>query len=379
MADGTTAIVPSGSTDGPITLDKNRVLTVTRRVSGRGTHETHIEITAYTTTGGYGKMPPGRYNLSIDADAAVEVELFCKDSNTSWGGGLAFESNTVARTICHPATNDRGISIAAYAVHGDAGEIAGAIEQYSSSGPRIDGVPGIDLAAPANPWTITVPEDPTYRSVHYAQFSGTSGAGPHIAASLALLKQLFPTKTGAELQKMLLDSARRDSFVGDEARWGKGKLDVLAALDLPRKETVAPKVHLAFPNPAPLGKDVELKIEVDAPGTAPLRVRWDLDDDGKPDSDWEAPASRMLRSDTPTFKDVKLEVLDAAGHLAGTTARVVFAEPKIPETPTTPAADPKPEAEAGGCGCSTTARDERGFFVGLALAALLRVRSRRRS
>jgi MYXO-CTERM domain-containing protein len=377
IADGTSVTIPSTSTSGPIEIEKNRLLTVTKRVSARGTHELHIEILAFSTTGSYGKMPAGRYGLTIDADASVEVDLYCKDSNTSWGYGLVFESNTPTRTLCHPATNDSGITLAAYTLHGDAGEIAGTMAKYSSSGPRIDGAVGVDLAAPANPWTITVPSDPAYRTIHYAQFGGTSGAGPHVAASLALLKQLHPTVSGAELQKKLLDFARRDSFVGDELRWGKGKLDLLAALELPRTDSAPPKVHLAFPSPAPLAQAVEIKPELDAPGTAPLRARWDLDDDGKPDTDWEPLAAKTLRSDTPASKDVKLEVLDAEGHLAGATARVVFAEPKAAEVPTTPAAGPAPAAEeGGGCGCSTTARDDRGYWIAAAFALVIARRRR---
>lgn len=372
LPDGGSVVVPSASTTEPIALEKDRLLTVTRRVSARGTHEIHIEIVAYSSSSYYGKMPPGRYTLGINADAPVEVELFCKDSNTSWGGGLVFEANTPTRTMCHPATNDKGLSIAAYNLHGDAGEIAGAIARYSSSGPRIDGAAGIDLAAPANPWAPTVPDDPTFRSVHYAQFGGTSGAGPHVAATLALLKQLHPTKTGAELQKMLLDSARRDSFVGDETRWGKGKLDLLGALALSRNEPAPPRVHLAHPSPAPLGKDVEVKLEVDAPGTGTLRARWDLDDDGKFDGDWEPLGSKTLRSDAPAYRDVNVEVIDAEGYLTGATARVVFADPPPPATPTTPAAEPTPSDDSsGGCGCSTPSRKSDVWWAATAIAIAL--------
>jgi len=377
LGDGAIVDVPSTSTDAPVELEKSRMLTVTRRVSPRGTHELHIEILAYASTGGYGRMPTGKYSLSINADAPVDAELFATDSNTSWGGGLMFETNTVARTLCHPATNDRALKLAAYTLHGEAGSIAGTIASYSSSGPRIDGSIGIDLAAPANPWTTTVPEDPTYRSVHYSQFGGTSGAGPHAAAALALLKQLNPAKTGAELQKMLIERGRRDSFVDTPNRWGNGKVDVLGALELPRVETKPPRVHLAVPSPAPLRKDVELKVEVDAPGTAPLRARWDLDDDGKPDGDWEPLGSKTLRSDVAAQKDVRVDVLDAEGHLAGATARVVFAEPKAEAPPEAPAADADElSLDGGGCGCAVTERSDRGWLLAAGLA-LLAVRRRR--
>jgi len=370
MPDGIVINVPAGSTSGPLELEKNRMLLVTRRTSVGGTHEIHLELYAYATSG-YGKLPPGRYVLAIDADAPVDAELFCKDSNTSWGYGLVFEQNTPTRTICHPATNNRGITVAAYVLHGAAGEIAGTLEKYSSVGPRLDGVAGIDLAAPANPFAPTTPPDPASMTVDYEQFGGTSGAGPHVASAIALLKQLEPTKSAAELQQKLLDTARRDSFVADEIRWGKGKLDVLRALDLPRTSSSPPRVTLTFPKPAPLGKPVEIAVASEG-GTPPLRVKWDLDEDGKTEGEWEPLGTKTVSSSIPAFKDIKVDVLDGAGHLAGATARIVFAEPKQPDPPTTPAADPVPVSEeGGGCGCTTTARGDRGFLVAALLALAL--------
>ncbi|MBI2390737.1 MAG: S8 family serine peptidase [Deltaproteobacteria bacterium] len=373
LPDTTVVDIPAASAT--VDLEKNRLLTVARRVSPRGTHEIHVEIYALSSTG-YGKMPPGRYWLAIDADAPVDVELYCKDSNTSWGYGLVFEQNTPSRTLCHPATDDRGLIVAAYNLHEESGELAGAIARYSSVGPRIDGAAGIDLGSPANPFAPTTPADALSKTVNYAQFSGTSGAGPHVAASLALLKQLNPTKTGAELHQKLLDSARRDSFVDDVHRWGKGKLDLLRALDLPRVESSPPKVKLAFPSPAPLKQPVEIRVEAEG-GKAPLRAKWDLDDDGKTEGEWEPLGAKTLSSDVETFKDVKVDVLDADGHLSGATARVVFATPKAPEPPPTPAADPTPPAdEAGGCGCSTPGRAAQVWWLAAAVA-LIGARRRR--
>lgn len=348
LPDGTSIDVPADSA-GPTDLGKDRLLEVVRRTTARNTHEIHISLYAWTGTA-YGTLPSGNYSLSINSDGALDAELFCSDSNNSWAYGLVFLENTPARTICHPATNDRGLAVAAYTLHENdpfGGGKPGTLAGYSSMGPRIDGNAGMDIAAPDNPFSASVPSSASDKSVSYAQFGGTSGAGPHVAAAIALLKQLDPTASGESLQKKILASARKDGVSSDETRWGKGKLDLAGALGVARREGVAPKVKLVV-GPAYVGTPAEVTVEVedDAPGSL---ARWDLDYDGKPDTAWEPLGKKTFTADAPSFRDVKVEVLDADGYLSGASARVVFA-PKT-EAPVTPAADQG--TESSGCGCHT--------------------------
>ncbi len=375
MPDASVVDIPAASTDGPVDVATGRLLDVVRRTTARGTHEIQIQLYAWDGST-YGKLPAGKYKLSVTSDAPVETDLYCSDAYNSWGGGFMFTENTPTRTVCHPATNDKGIAVAAYNVREDPWmDPIGALASYSSIGPRIDGVVGMDLAAPANPFAATVPDAPTSKAVVFDQFGGTSGAGPHVAAALALVKQMNPTLGGAALQQKLLDSARRDSFVTtDENRWGKGKLDVAAALGIARKNGTPPKVTLVVPPDPTVGKPVEVKLEVEDDG-ADLLARWDLDYDGKFDTGWEAIASRTFTSDAIATRDIKVEVLDADGYLGGATARIVFGAPK-PDA-LTPASDG--DAGGGGCGCSTTPSRAAPVSIVAAFVALAFIRRRSRA
>jgi subtilisin family serine protease len=367
LPDATSVDIPADSTGGsPMDIGGGRLLDVVRRTTSRGTHEIHISLYAWAD-GMYGKLPSGKYSLSVDSDAAFDAELYCGDSNNSWAYGFTFEENTPTRTICHPATNDRGIAVAAYTLHGDdpfGGGTPGRLASYSSIGPRIDGNMGIDLAAPDNPFSTSVPGSITDKSVTYAQFGGTSGAGPHVAAALALLKQLNPMMSADALQKKVLDTASREGVSSDEARWGKGKLDVTAALGITRTTGAAPNVKLNVPE-AVIGKPIELKLETDG-----VKARWDLDYDGTWDNGWEAIAPKTISADAW----LRVEVLSADGTIGGTSARIVFKEKA--DAPLTPASE---ETSTSGCGCGTTGSTSTPALLAYALGyALVRRRSRAR-
>lgn len=380
LPDGTSIDVPTESTGAPIDIPGGRLLDVVRRDSARGTHEIHVSLYAYDGTT-WGKLPSGSWKLSITSSAAASAELFCADGYNSWAYGLVFTSNTASGTICHPATHDKGIAIAAYTLHGDdpfGGGTPGALASYSSMGPRIDGAVGIDLAAPDNPMSTGVIEGPSARTIRYDQFGGTSGAGPHVAAALALLKQNDPALAGAALQDALLSKARRDSFVtADATRWGKGKLDVAAALGIARNAGTPPTVKLAAPAEARIGTtaSLALSVEDDAPGA---RAQWDLDYDGKPDTAWLPVGSQTITSDVAAVKTVRVDVLDADGFVRGATARIIFND-TAPLAPT-PAADVSSSDD--GCGCSTpgsSSPSNRATPYALALATLLLARRARSS
>lgn len=372
LPDGTSIDIPGDSTGSPIDAGTDRLLDVVRRTTARGTHEIHINLIAWDGKA-YGKLPGGKYTLSIASDAAFEAELYCGDSNNSWAYGLTFEENTPSRTLCHPATNDKGLAVAAYTLHADdpfGGGTPGALASYSSRGPRIDGDPGMDIAAPDNPFSIGVPKSITDTSVTVEQFGGTSGAGPHVTAALALLKQMEPMASAETLQKMLLDTVRRDGVSSEEARWGKGKLDVAAALGVTRKEGAAPSVKLVVPD-AVIGTPIEVKLETDG-----QRARWDLDYDGSFETGWEAIGTKTIASDAW----LRVEVINADGYVSGTTARITFKEKS--DAPLQPAADVG--ASKGGCGCGTAPSSDQpwllvamGATIGMVFGRRHRPRDRR--
>jgi hypothetical protein len=69
---------------------------------------------------------------------------------------------------------------------------------------------------------------------YYIRFGGTSGSAPQGLGAAALLLQLDPTLTGAEIREIFRDTAVMDEFTGPVPNldWGWGKLDILAAADM---------------------------------------------------------------------------------------------------------------------------------------------------
>jgi subtilisin family serine protease len=64
----------------------------------------------------------------------------------------------------------------------------------------------------------------------YEYGSGTSGSSPHVAGAIALLKQVFPSRSGVELKQMLYQNAFDCGPIGEDNDYGKGIIDVYAAL-----------------------------------------------------------------------------------------------------------------------------------------------------
>jgi hypothetical protein len=60
-------------------------------------------------------------------------------------------------------------------------------------------------------------------------FSGTSFAAPQVSGAVALLAQAFPNLSGAEIVRILLDSARDAGDVGTDTTFGRGILDITRA------------------------------------------------------------------------------------------------------------------------------------------------------
>ena len=57
-------------------------------------------------------------------------------------------------------------------------------------------------------------------------FSGTSFAAPQVSGAVALLAQAFPNLTGAEIVRILLDTARDAGATGTDDVYGRGILDI---------------------------------------------------------------------------------------------------------------------------------------------------------
>ncbi|WP_406253380.1 S8 family serine peptidase [Streptomyces atratus] len=100
------------------------------------------------------------------------------------------------------------------------------IASFSSRGPTQGFGLKPDLVAPGVEIRSTVPKS-LYGPGQY-RMSGTSMAAPHVAGAAALLRQLHPGRTPAEIKAELISTAKPLSGTGPTTR-GAGRLDVAAA------------------------------------------------------------------------------------------------------------------------------------------------------
>ncbi|MBM4356463.1 MAG: hypothetical protein FJ109_22150, partial [Deltaproteobacteria bacterium] len=139
--------------------------------------------------------------------APLDVHGYLMEGATTWQRTLTFlEGETDSSTLCHPGTATGAVTVGAYA--GREGAV-GSLRHFSSRGPRIDGFLGLDLAAPDDPITALSRYQSGGLVVEggYWGFGGTSGATPHVAGSLALLRHHKAGASGQELFDSLLAGA----------------------------------------------------------------------------------------------------------------------------------------------------------------------------
>ena len=286
-------------------------------------------------------------------------------------------------------TADSAITLGAYAGHVGApwespvtGDKAGDLRRYSGRGLRIDGQQIMDITAPDNPLA-------PYDLVHgaFRVFGGTSGAGPHVAAAAALIKQANPKLDGLGVRSAIRKGALVDAQVGavPSDTWGHGKLRVYRSIF--GKDPVAntaPRVKLVVTGPVNVGSPVTLTpVATDAEdGEAKLRLRWDDGYDGT----WDTTAG-PVKARTVTLHQTgparfKVQVEDSGG-LTGEAAVLLTVKPagtRPDQGPAVSEAGPgdgrtadstagDSSEEEDGCGCS--AGDGRGGMWPLAVFLLM--------
>lgn len=111
---------------------------------------------------------------------------------------------------------------------------------FSSRGPILPygSLPGPDVAAPGvdilAAWVQDLPFTGNGFPHDYAFLNGTSMSSPHVAGALALLTDLHPGWSPAELQSALVTTAERNTFIETRSRstafdHGGGRIDIPAA------------------------------------------------------------------------------------------------------------------------------------------------------
>jgi MYXO-CTERM domain-containing protein len=326
-----------------------------------------------------GKLPQGTWTLKVQNPSSAKVLLlgYVGDGLTSWSDGVEFTKHTSKdHLVCFPATADSAITVGAYAGHvglpyEDPGDTSGAFRSYSSRGKRIDGVSIMDLAAPDNP-VVPLPrmKGLTELGTHMI-YGGTSGAGPHVAGAVALVKQHAPSLDGLAVRDALRKGALADAQVGSvpSDSWGQGKLRIYSSIygkDPPAN--TPPVVRLKVDGPVHAGVPVTLTPEAtDAEGGA-LEARWDQGYDGTYEGDFAPLGPHEVTFAEPGWHRVKVEVRDSGGL---TAAAAVLVDVTPPPADTTPAADGGTGAGMsdgdGGCGCAVGAAPVGGGALALLL------------
>ena len=362
--------------DGVIWFDQHVVFDTPDRTS-RGTRTRFIFV---GSEDGRRPMRSGDYVLRADAQGAeFDMHVFVDDYFSSWGEGVGLYDTDPSSTICWPATGDAAFGVGAYAGFQDQawdgeGSLQGELRNYSSRGPRMDGERGIDIVAPDDPLSpIPAGEIVPGSYGWYGRFGGTSGAGPHVAGALALLRQVYPSATVPELEQRLIDNTFRDltdEVPNPESGWGK--LRIYETMDPSLREgNAAPEIDVVPVESNEVALDVRGTIDGD--GDEVVYVV-DLGYDGEPDFG-PAPGP-FLQLDAPQGEYIAVVyAYDGRGGRDGVIVQGVVGDveavldagpPPTPDPEDVGDLGPEPEPVdvgvdagrgddgSGGCGCSAT-------------------------
>lgn len=236
----------------------------------------------------------GTWTLTIvnETGTAIETIENIADNLSSWAGGAEWlDDATDDRNVTWPATADSAFCNASYSTRGfegyggvGGGSIPpGEISAFSGRGTRIDGKHLLDIASPGNYdvySTRTSQDGAGYPLGGYRQFSGTSAAGPHVAAAVALVRQSDTTLTADDIQQRIGAAALADAFTGAvyNDTWGWGKLRILGALNAAvaveeiERGDRPPAVVLDANWPNPFNPTTWIPFYLPADGRASLRI-----------------------------------------------------------------------------------------------------------
>jgi subtilisin family serine protease len=190
-----------------------------------------------------------RNNLSY----GLNVNAFVSDPEHDWSGGVIFlDAVDSFSTVTAPATADSALAVASYSTRGRGGDPPGVLSPFSGMGPRIDGEPVLDIAAPGHYADIACASSKNVAGAalgQYAWFGGTSAAAAHVAGAVALLRQAHPYAAPADIAHWLQLTARQDTNTGivPNENWGWGKLDVAAAVAALPTPTATPPFRIFLP------------------------------------------------------------------------------------------------------------------------------------
>jgi hypothetical protein len=236
----------------------------------------------------------GTWELHVVNKTASPIEVVSNvaDDVTSWNDGAEFLNYyTDQRNVTWPATADGAFVNGSYSTRGfegyggvGGGTIApGQISAFSGRGTRIDGRHLLDIVSPGN-YDVYSTRSSTdgggYPPGGYRQFSGTSAAGPHVAAACALVEQAFPSASMKDVATLITTHAAIDGFTGAvyNDTWGWGKLRILHAVGVPTdvddmaRGTKPPRLLLDQNYPNPFNPSTWIPFYLPSDGIVSIRI-----------------------------------------------------------------------------------------------------------
>lgn len=121
------------------------------------------------------------------------------------------------------------------------------IASFSNSGRRVDVLaPGVRI------WSCLAKKN------KYGYFSGTSMSAPHVSGAAAILFSLYPELTGAEVKKIICDSANGQYFYNLQNYYKL--LDVSAAVDMVKSKTDNQYKLNNPPTTEAIGKEIDVNF-----------------------------------------------------------------------------------------------------------------------
>ncbi len=270
----TTGWVYSGNTSGSVTTPDGTIgvenATVTNSKGAK-----RIRVFAFDVGDG-NDVASGSWRLEVRRESGTQsgrIDSYVSDWRLNSGNQSPVFTSYVDPfgAVSSPATGDDIISAGAYTTKKNWVNVSGTpsfyvsnptmwdIADFSSFGPRRDGVQRPDVAAPgygvvaalspdvlggtSNVWIV---EDGVHRIRE-----GTSVAAAHVAGALALFLEEDPNLTPSAARAKLISKTRADQFTGavPNGGWGHGKLDLMLVStgigDGPARFSMSP----VFPNP----------------------------------------------------------------------------------------------------------------------------------
>lgn len=260
-----------------------------RSSSPRGTHKYDLYIDR-----GYYTHAMGTWGLKIvnNVYAYIEVISNVADNNSSWANGTEFRNYyTDQKNVTFPATSDSSLVNGSYSTRGFEGYEGvgggtippGEISAFSGRGKRIDGETLLDVCSPGNYDVYTTrshTDAGQYPPGGYRQFSGTSAAGPHVAAAAALVQQAYPDAEMGQVEWLINSGAVADAYTGPvhNDTWGYGKLRIVSALRYATAVTDMadgerpPELYVDQNRPNPFNPTTWIPFYVPQDGVASLTV-----------------------------------------------------------------------------------------------------------